>query len=192
MPESRFDFRYTLPVVASAQRTRFLRSNQFKVILLIWLGSTIFLIAPLVLPQVFPPGPNTSWALVAQISLIYVVTLLVLIFATPVADFFINRFWRLPLTLQFSEKQVRIFITGKQGGLHLRWGQITQVDEDSRALILHYGPGGKFIILPKSAFEQDSDERRFRDLLSRRSLVNIEEPEAEGEGEPQTGKDKKS
>jgi hypothetical protein len=174
MPENRLDFRYSRPDVISGQRMRFLRSKQLKVILLIWLGSTLFLMAPLVLSQVFKPGPYSSWGLVAQISLAYAVTLFVLVFFTPWFDFYLNRFWRLPLTLQYSSKRLRFTVTGKPGGLRLTWNQIQKVDENARVFILHYGDGNKFIILPKSAFSRPEDEARFRDLLARRALVKEE------------------
>ncbi len=176
MPETRVEFNYTRPDVVSAQRMRFLRSGQFKVILLIWLGSIIFLSAPMLLPQVFKPGPFTSWGLVVQIFLIYAVTMLVLIFITPYADFFINRFWRLALVLQFSEKHLRLSVAGKTAGLRLKWPQILKVDENDRVFILHYGSGGKFIILPKSAFYDPGDEQKFRDLLARRASLTSEDP----------------
>ncbi len=175
MPENRVEIHYTRPDVISAQRMRFLRSSQLKVILLIWLGSIIFLSAPLVLPQWFKPGPYTSWALVVQISLAYLVTLAVITFITPWMDFYINRFWRLPLVFQFSEKQVRLSISGKTGGLRLKWSQIIRVDENDRVFILHYGSGGKFVILPKAAFSGPGDEQRFRDLLARRELLSTAE-----------------
>jgi hypothetical protein len=175
MPATSLDFHYTRVEVISAQRMRFLRSNQLKVILLIWLGSMLYLIAPLVLPQVFPPGPNTSWALVLQIALAYGVTLLVLIFLTPWVDFYINRLWRLPLTFQFDGKGLRLSVTGKTGGLRLMWNQVHQVDENERVFILHYGGGNKFLVLPKSAFSRPVDEQGFRDLLARRAQIK-EEP----------------
>ncbi len=179
MSETRLEFRYTRPDVISAQRMRFLRSNQLKVILIIWLASMLILIAPLVLPRVFPPGPYASWGLVLQIAIAYFATLLVLIFFTPWMDFAINRFWRLPLTLHFSEKSLRLLVTGKTGGLHLKWNQIRRVEENGRVFILDYGVGNKYIILPKSAFTRPGEESRFRDLLSRRALVK----EAPGEEE---------
>jgi hypothetical protein len=171
MTETRLEFRYTRSDVVAAQRMRFLRSNQFKIILIIWFLSMLVLIAPLVLPRVFPPGPNTSWAAVLQIAIAFLVTLLVLIFITPWMDFYINRFWRLPLSLHFSDRFLRIFVTGKTGGLRLKWGQVRRVDESERFFILEYGAGGKYIILPRSAFTRPGDEQRFRDLLARREAV---------------------
>ncbi len=165
------EFRYTRPDVVAAQRMRFLRSNQFKIILVIWVLSMLVLIAPLALPRVFPPGPNTSWASVLQIAIAFLVTLLVLIFVTPWMDFYINRFWRLPLSLHFGDKSLRIFVTGKTGGLRLKWGQVRRVDENERVFILEYGAGGKYVVLPKSIFSRPADEQRFRDLLARRDAV---------------------
>lgn len=169
MSETRLEFTYSRPDVVAAQRTRFLRSSQFKIILLIWLVAMLYLIAPLVLPQVFPPGPNTSWGLVLQIGLAYFVTLLVLIFVTPVMDFYLNRFWRLPLSLHFNDKHLRLFVTGKEGGLRLKWNQILKVEEDPRVFTIEYGAGNRYMILPKSVFNHASDEQRFRELLARRA-----------------------
>jgi hypothetical protein len=176
MSEQKIEFRYTRPDVVSAQRLRFLRSSQLKAILLIWLGSMVFLSAPLVLPQWIKPGPYSSWGLVFQIALAYAVTLLVLIVITPVVDFYINRFWRLRLVLQFSQKSLRISVAGKPGGLRLKWSQIQRVDENERVFILHYGSGGKFVIVPRQAFEREGDEARFRDLLARRAVLPAEPP----------------
>lgn len=167
----RLEFRYTRPDVVAAQRMRFLRSRQFKIILIVWFLSMLFFIVQLVLPQVFPPGPNTSWAAVLQIAIAFMGALLVLTFITPWMDFYINRFWRLQLSLHFSEKSLHIFVTGKTGGLRLRWNQVRRVDENKRVFILEYGAGGKYIVLPKSAFTGAGDERRFRDLLARREAV---------------------
>jgi hypothetical protein len=179
MSDTRLDFRYTRPDVISAQRERFLKSKQLKAILVIWALSTLILIAPLVLPQLFGSNQYSSWALVLQISLAYAVTLFVLVFFTPFMDFYLNRFWRLPLTLQFGNKRLRFMVTGKTGGLRLNWNQVKQVDESSRAFILHYGEGEKFIILPKSAFTKSEDETRFRDLLSHRALAKDEPADEE-------------
>jgi hypothetical protein len=174
MADTRLEFRYTRPDVVSAQRVRFLRSRQLKVILIIWAASMLFLITPMILPQVFKPNQYSSWGLVFQISLAYAVTLFVLIFFTPFFDFYLNRFWRLPLTLQFNEKRLHLTVTGKPGGLRLKWNQITQVEESSRAFILHYGSGEKFFVVPKSSFGKAEDEQRFRHLLSQRALIKAE------------------
>ncbi len=174
MSATSLQLHYTRGDVVSAQRLRFLRSNQLKVIMLIWLASMLYLIAPLVLPKVFPPGPYSSWALVFQICLAYLVTLVVLFFFTPWFDFYLNRFWRLPLTFQFSDKSLRLSVTGKPGGLRLAWNQVQQVDENDRVFILHYGGTNKFLILPKSTFTRPADSQRFRELLARRTLIKAE------------------
>ena len=173
MAATRIEFRYTPRDVSSAQRMRFLRSTQLKVILVLWVVSILYITAPLLLPGIFPPGPVNSWALVLQITLAYTVTLGVLLLFTPWADFYLNRFWRLPLLLRFNDKQVHLSVANKPGGLRLPWAKVKKVDENERVFILHYGEGGKFIILPKSIFSKPSDDRRFRDLLSRRALIPI-------------------
>jgi YcxB-like protein len=168
---TRLEFRYCASDVASAQRMRFLRSAQLKVILLLWLVSLLYVAAPLLVPQWFKPGPYTSWGLVIEICLAYGVTLLVLILVTPWADFYINRFWRLPLEFQYNEKHLRLSVTGKQGGLRLGWKQIQRVEENARVFILFYGTANKFIILPKGIFSRPQDDRRFRELLSQRAVL---------------------
>lgn len=185
MSDTRLDFRYTPRIVASAQRMRFLRSSQLKIILLFWVASTLYLIAPLLLPNLLPAGPFSNWGVALQVTLAYTVTLGVLILVTPWAEFYLNRFWRLPLTLRFNEKQLRIGVAGKQGGFQLPWGDVIKVQENNLVIILYYGSGGKFIILPKSIFAKPNDERRFRGLLERRA--NLPPPAAaEPAPEPET------
>ena len=186
MSDTRLDFRYTPRIVASAQRMRFLRSSQLKVILLFWAGTTLYLIAPLLLPDLLPAGPFANWGVALQITLAYTVTLAVLILVTPWVEYYLNRFWRLPLTLRFNEKQLRISVSGKQGGFALPWGDVKKVQENDLVMILYYGGGGKFIILPKLIFAKPNDERRFRNLLERRAnLPAAPASEAPPEPEPQ-------
>lgn len=175
MPESRFDFRYTLRDVTSAQRLRFLRSGQLKILGGFGIASILLLSIPQLLPGVFAFGKSYSWGLVLEVALTYIVTLAVLFLVTPYADFFFNRSWHLPLTLQFNEKYISLRVTGgKSQGLRLDWGQILRVDENRRVFILHYGGGGRFVILPRSVFSRPADDRRFRDLLARRASLPAE------------------
>jgi hypothetical protein len=184
MSDTRLDFRYTPRDVSSAQRMRFLRSSQLKIILLVWVASTLYIIAPLVLPNLLPAGPFSNWAVALQVTLAYTVTLTVLILVTPWAEYYLNRFWRLPLVLRFSEKQLRVSVSGKQGGFRLDWAGVKKVQENERVFILYYGDGNKYIILPKSMFSKPNDERRFRGLLERRaSLPKIASGETASDAE---------
>lgn len=184
MSDTRLDFRYTPRIVASAQRMRFMRSSQLKIILLFWVGSTLYIIAPLLLPDLIPAGPFSSWGSALQVTLAYTVTLGVLIMVTPWVEYYLNRFWRLPLVLRFNEKQLRISMSGKQGGFRLPWEDVKKVHENDLVIILYYGSGGKFIILPKSMFAKPNDERRFRALLERRASL-LTSPPVEKAPEPE-------
>lgn len=167
MPPNRFDFHYSPADIAQAQRSRFLKSNQLKLIILLWIFTTLFTAGPLVLPGLFPTLPGDSWGLVVEVMLVYVVTIGVLGLVTPLAEYYLNRFWRMPLSLQVTQKHMRLSAAGKSGGLRLLWGEIRRVEETARVFILTYGPGGKYLILPKSAFAGvPGAEAHFRDLLA--------------------------
>lgn len=188
MPEYRFAFRYTPSDVASAQRMRFLRSGRLKVLIFIWLSSSLVLATPLIFPQMFPGSPFTSWSLVVQIALIYAVTMVVLVLVTPRVEYYFQRFWRLPLLLRLSDKMLRLSVDGsKSPGLRLPWEQIRRVDENERVFVVYYGEGNKFIILPKSTFKDHGGaEERFRKLLSKAGAAPAQpaqpdEPESEEE-----------
>lgn len=184
MPENRYDFRYTPQDVASAQRSRLLSSTQLRIILFVGLGTLLYLAAPLIVPSIIPPQSYSSWALVLQVGLAYVVTLLVLTLLMPWFTYYFNRFWRLPLALHFNDKQLRISVSGKPGGLRLAWRNIQRVQENKRVFILEYGAGGKYVILPKSVFTKAGVEKRFRNLLDKRATAPLPEPETKEEKEP--------
>lgn len=168
MAENRIEFRYRAGDVASAQRMRFLRSNQLKIMIGIWLASTLFLAAPLAFPQFFPGSPFSSWSLVVEIAIIYAVTMVVIIAVTPYLDFVFNRFWKLPLQFQYNDKQLRVsVVAGKSAGLRLAWSEIQRVEENERVFVVFYGTGNKFFILPKSAFSESAMER-FQTVLRRK------------------------
>lgn len=186
MPEYRFAFRYTPADVASAQRMRFLRSGRLKVLIFIWLSSSLVLAAPLIFPDLFPGSPFTSWSVVVQIALIYAVTMGVLVLVTPRVEYYFQRFWRLPLMLRLSDKMLRLSVEGsKAPGLRLPWEEIRRVDENERVFVVYYGEGNKFIILPKSTFKDHGGaEERFRKLLSKAGTAQAPaEPEVEEEEE---------
>lgn len=173
MADNRFEFRYTAGDVASAQRMRFLRSNQLKTIIAIWAFSSLVLLAPSIAPQTFGT-PFASLAVMLEISLAYGAGLAVLLLAAPYFDYLFKRFWHMPLMVQFNEKQFRVSVVkGKSKGLRLEWNEVIKVDENGRVLILHYGTGNKYIIIPKTAFTPGKDgapmrtEQRFRELLQR-------------------------
>ncbi len=182
MPENRFEFRYKVKDVASAQRMRMLRSKQIRVMVIIWLLSSLFLFVPMLLPNMFPGSPFSSWQLVISIAVVYAVTIAVLLFVTPYLDFTFNRFWRLPLMLRFNDKQLKLSVVGgKSKGLVLPWKQIQRYDENERVFILYYGASNKFIVLPKSIFDESSNPARsrdrFLDLLKRRASIPVVEVE---------------
>lgn len=182
MADNRFEFRYTANDVASAQRMRMFRSRQIRVLAIVWLVSSLFLAVPMLLPNLFPGISGMTWGLVVELALVYLVTMAILFAITPYLDFFFNRFWRMPMVLQFSDKQIRLSVSGgKSKGLQLSWKQIQRAEENQRVYILYYGIGNKFIILPKSIFKRPQDDRRFRDLLNKHLAeqemnAGIEEP----------------
>jgi hypothetical protein len=150
MADNRYEFRYKAGDVSSAQRMRMLRSKQIKV-----------------LPGLFPATPIASWGLVLEIALIYLATLVVMMLVTPYLDFLFNRFWRLPLQYQFNDRQMRLSVVkGKSKGLRLEWKDIQRIEENPRVFILYYGAGGKFLILPKSIFDERGMQR-FVGILGR-------------------------
>lgn len=172
MAENKVEFRYTPQDVASAQRMRFFGSRQIWVLAGIWVVSTVFLLIAL---RFFSPTPLLDRPLVLSLSGIYLVSIILVILVMPYLSYAFTRFWRLPLQLQFNEKQLRVSVVkGKSKGLLLTWDQISKVQENTRVLILYYGDERQFIILPKSAFGAGKDgapsaaERRFRDLLQRK------------------------
>ena len=187
MPQNRFEFRYKARDVASAQRMRMMRSKQIRLMIGIWLLSSLFLLVPLLFPQMFPGSPFASWEIVVSIALIYAITLGVLLLITPYLDFTFNRFWRLPLLLRYNDHQLRLSVAGgKAKGLILPWKQIQRYDENERVFILYYGEGNKFVVLPKAIFEAAKNPEKaaagFRNLLHRRASIPIvEEPVVEEE-----------
>lgn len=172
MADHRLEFQYSAREVTSAQRTRFFRGIQFKLILVIWVLSVLITAAPLIFPQAFPDNGTTSWSMVLLLSLAYFITLIVMLVVTPWLEFHFNRVWKVPVTFQYNEKQVRLLATGKTGGLHLKWSEIRQIDEIAPAYLIYYGSEGKFILLPKSAFSNQAEEQGFREL----AVQSIENP----------------
>lgn len=195
MASNRFEFRYKAGDVASAQRMRMLRSKQIKIMVGLWLLSSLFLLVPLFFPQMFPGSPFASGEVVLSIAIVYAVTLGVLMVVTPYLDFAFNRFWRMPLVLRINEQNLRLSVSGgKSKGLVLPWGQILRFDENGRVFILYYGEGNKFIVLPKTLFQAAKNpaqaEERFRDLLRRRASIPVvveaeEDSEADAVGTAQ-------
>lgn len=191
MADTRIEFRYTAEDVASAQRMRFLRSKQFKMMGLVWIVSTLFLLISM---QFFQPSPVFDRPVILAIAFGYVLVIGVLALVSPYLSYAFSRFWRLPLQLQFNEKTLRLSVVkGKSKGLQISWDQIQEVQENKRVIILHYGEGKKFIILPKTAFGSDQTDpaapagegstsaaaRRFRDILRRRGPQMENAPAAE-------------
>lgn len=170
MAESRVAFRYKAMDVTSALRVRFLRSMQFRLILILWVLSVVFIVLHVLFPQTFTMLRDVSWATVWQTMLVYGGTLVALLIVAPWVGFQLNRFWRLPLELSFSEKHLRLAVEGGKGsGLRLEWNEIHRVEETNRVYIFYYR-GEKHVIIPKSAFNEQQD-RRLRDLLKRRASL---------------------
>jgi hypothetical protein len=182
MAGNSFEFRYKVGDVAAAQRLRFLHSPQMKYLIILWVLILLYVAAPLIVPAWFPNTTNASWVLVIEVVAAFAMTLAVMIFISPLVDFAFGRHWHLPLTLHFNEKQLRVYVTGKTGGLRLAWGEILRVEENKQVYTLHYGTGNKYLILPKAAFPRPQDEQRFHDLLNRRASLPAKlEPEEEEE-----------
>lgn len=179
MPESRIEFKYTSREVTSAQRLRLLKSGQFKGIILFWAASILFLAVHILFPQTFQIVRDSSWALIGEVTLIYIVTMLVLMYVTPWMDFAINKFWRLSLALAFNESQLRLTLakppkktkgSKASSGLVLKWDEIRRVMENQLVYVIIYGPQSKFFVVPKSAFTKPGVEERFRALVGQSGL----------------------
>ncbi len=170
MADNKFEFHYTAADVTAAQRLRFLHSGQLKIMFILWALGILYLSVPLVIPQLLPGATYSSWGLVLEVSLAFLVTLLVLMFVTPWLDFTFRRFWRVGLVLRFNQKELHLNVAGKTGGMRLEWNEIKRMVENQRVYVLFYGTGNHYIILPKSAFEtakghRHPAERKFRALL---------------------------
>ena len=187
MPANRYEFRYTPAEVADGQRSRFLKSIQFRLILLLWVVSTLFTAAPMLFPNAFPTVGSGGWSMVVEVALIYGVTVLVLSLITPYLEYYVNRFWRTPLAFQFNKYQMRMSVAGKTGGLQLKWSQILRYEETRRVYLLFYGSGGKYLIVPKSIFRDAPDAHaRFAALLAPGAANASDAPEVEAlEDEPE-------
>lgn len=174
MAESKVTFRYKAMDVTSALRVRFLRSTQFRLILILWAASIVFIALHMLFPQTFTLLRDVTWTTVWQTMLVYGGTLVALLIVAPWLGFQLNRFWRLPLELTFSDKHLRLAVEGgKSSGLRLEWKEIHRVEETNRVYIFYYR-GEKHVIVPKSAFSEQQD-RRLRDLLKRHTnLASIE------------------
>lgn len=180
MAETKVSFRYNAMDVTSALRVRFLRSTQFRLILILWVLSIIFLLLHVLLPGTFTMLRDVSWTTVWQTMLVYGGTLVALLIVAPWLGFQLNRFWKLPLELTLSDKHLRLAVTGgKSSGLRLEWNEIHRVEETNRVYVLYYR-GEKHIIVPKSAFSEQQD-RRLRDLLKRHASLSVadQKPPAE-------------
>lgn len=183
MAETKVSFRYTAMDVTSALRERFLRSSQFRLILILWVLSVVFIILHLLFPQTFTMLRDVSWSTVWQTMLVYGGTLVALLIVAPWLGFQLNRFWKMPLELFFSEKHLRMAVAGGKGsGLRLEWNEIHRVEETNRVYIFYY-KGEKHIIVPKSAFDEKQD-RRLRELLKRRTALLAAQQKSPSEPTP--------
>jgi hypothetical protein len=164
--DNRIEFRYDIADVTSAQRMRFLNSPQLKLLIAFWAITVLFLALSIYFPQTISIVQGVTWAVIGQISLIYVVTLVGMIFVVPWLSFNFNRFWKLPLVFQFNQKNLRLSVAGKQGGLRLAWDEVRRVEGNDRVYLVYYDDTQKHFILPRSAFKPHQD-KRFQDYLAR-------------------------
>ncbi len=166
MADNRVEFRYTAGDVTATQRYRMLHSSQFKLLILFWgLGLAFVALHPL-LPGIFSFIPGVTWEMVGTIVLIYIGSILLLLYVIPWINFNFTRFWRLSLVFTYNNKGIRLAVAGKSGGLRLDWEKVRKVEETPRAFVMYYEDDTKHFILPKSAFSSGA-ERRFRSLVDR-------------------------
>jgi hypothetical protein len=161
MSDNRVNIQYTVQEVTSAQRMRLMRSGQLKMIVLFWAGSVIFFGLHVLFPQSFRVVSGVTWTLIGQVSLAYFVSLLAIFVILPWVSFHLTRFWKLPLVFQFGQKDLRLSVAGKRGGLRLGWDQVRRVDENDLVFVIYYDDGQKHFIVPKAGFSEGA-EARFR------------------------------
>lgn len=166
MPDQRVPIHYTVQEVTSAQRTRLLRSGQFKLIIFFGVVSVLVLALHMLFPQTFHIIAGVTWTQVWQIALAYFASMLAIILIVPWISFHLTRFWKLPLVFQFGQKGLRLSVAGKSGGLRLGWEQVQRVEENRLVFMVYYGDGQKHFILPKASFSEAA-EAHFRRLLKR-------------------------
>jgi hypothetical protein len=166
MADNRVEFRYTAGDVTATQRYRMLHSSQFKLLLVFWGLGLAFVALHALLPNVFTFIPGVTLEMVGIIGLVYVGSLLALLYIIPWISFNFTRFWRLPLVFTYNNQGIRLMVAGKTGGLRLDWEKVRKVEEAPRAFILYYEDNTKHFLLPKSAFSAGA-ERRFRSLVDR-------------------------
>jgi len=143
---------------------RLRQSGQLKVLLLFGVGSVIFFGLHVLFPQTFRFLDGVTWRLIWQVSLAYLASLLAIFFVLPWISFHLTRFWRLALVFQFNQKEMRLSVSGKRGGLRLGWDQVRRVAENNLVFVVYYDDGQKHFILPKAGFSE-ANEERFRRLL---------------------------
>ncbi len=166
MPEHRVSIQYTVQEVTSAQRTRLLRSGQFKLIIFFGVISVLVLALHMLFPQTFHIIAGVTWTQVWQIALAYFASLLGITLIVPWISFHLTRFWKLPLIFQFGQKGMRLGVAGKSGGLRLGWEQVLRVEENRLVFMVYYEDGQKHFLLPKASFSEAA-EAHFRRLLAR-------------------------
>lgn len=164
MADNRVEIQYRAADVTSTQRERVLRSSQFKLLLFFWGLGVMFVALHVVLPGVFTLIPGATWGMVWQVGLIYVASILLLLFVVPFLNFHFTRFWRLPLVFQWNRKTLRLGIAGKSGGLQLEWSQITKVEVTRRSFVIYYEDNNKHFILPKACFSETAEDRFYAQL----------------------------
>jgi hypothetical protein len=169
MAEKKLEFRYTAADVTSTQRVRILRSGQFKLLAGFWGVGVVFIALHVLLPWIFNFIPGVTWFFVGETFLVFIASILALLFVVPWLNFQFTRFWRLAFVFQFNTKSLRLGLVGKTGGLSLDWSQISKVEETPRTFILYYEGNSKHFLVPKSAFAERS-EQRFRSLINHVSM----------------------
>lgn len=166
MSDNRVEIRYKAADVTTTQRSRILRSRQFVLLLGVWGLGIVFVALHVLLPQWFIFIPGASWAMVWQIGVVYIASIVLLLFVVPWFSFTFTRFWRMALIFQWNSRTLRLGLVGKSGGLKLEWRQVLKVEETSRAFVIYYGDFTKHFILPKACFSEGA-EARFRVQVER-------------------------
>jgi hypothetical protein len=188
--DNKVEFRYTAADVTSTQRYRILHSSQFKLLVAFWGIGVIFIALHMLLPTIFTFISGVTWLMVGQAGLIFVASILVLLFVIPWFNFQFTRFWRMAFVFQFNNKTLRLGVAGKTGGLVLEWSQVRKVEETPRTFVIYYEDSTKHFMLPRAAFSERS-EQRFRGLVTRLMSAKSEPSAADEKAKPPQAKPEK-
>lgn len=78
--------------------------------------------------------------------------------------------WGKPVTFMFSE--AHIHQKSANGEATLQWQGITKAEELPDWFLLHLGPKMMYLTIPKRAFDHQSEQEKFKNLLIQKRLIS--------------------